>query len=56
MSHLIIFHRANLGDIFIVKIFHKNANDLESQFNVWIVGQLLYFSDHKMHLGFRGGK
>lgn len=34
ISCLIITHRANLCEIFIVKIFHKNENDLESQFNV----------------------
>ena len=40
-----ILCRANLSGTLIVKILHKKVNDSESQYNIWVIGQLVIYKE-----------
>lgn len=45
MSNFLVFCMANLNGTFIVKILHKKVNDLQSQFNIWVIEQLAIYKE-----------
>lgn len=47
-SDFFMLCRANLSGTFIVKIVHKKADDLESQFNTWVVRQVTIYKEKQV--------